>query len=463
MTKLLRIRLFEVSAVALISIGASCASTKDVSVQSEIMRYKQMQVDQLLRNKSQRDCLVDSLFFPHDYVATFSDSLGKSQPTRIAGLTQYILRVDSSQSIEDVTERLIQLGKKTDNLSSFILKDRLQKTSGELRTYVKRLAQLHDGELRTIDFDKLIFENYQSCEPSSEAKLLDDHYVIFLNDRLLDLCSWMSDLVYRLTIPVDSSGNYVRFPQNEEEASDKIKFARPRLVELVYHYLYDCPLRFTIPSSSAFAFTDYMELFVLAHEYAHADFDHLLYQEAYGDTMSLNEKREIALNRWMNEIQADVFALNVARAKYYERIHTNDNSLLMTAGAFYLTCIEILERSRLIIESNSADADEKAKEEYKIFRELIRRIDPFPLTFTGARQYRVDATAKDLIDSLVDLRNPPNLLIHPPAIARADILLNSLKVAAKSREELSSLEVGISMCQALLNVFELSKEELCKQ
>src|SRR6185369_1215005 len=85
------------------------------------------------------------------------------------------------------------------------------------------------------------FENYISTDLHSETAFLKDQYVLFLNDRLLDLSTFMADLLANdLMLPGSTAGTF-RFASTEADDQGLGRRANIRLAALARHYYRDCP------------------------------------------------------------------------------------------------------------------------------------------------------------------------------------------------------------------------------
>lgn len=435
-----------------------------INIEAEISRYKEIKRDKLLQDSKEFQCIDDTIHFPNDYYFLFTDSIGNRIPYDIVGTMYNIFEINSSLSFEEILDSLQNMMKRGDNLSSPLIKERLDHQKKDLIKYVKLLSKDFGIKFKPKKFNNVIFENYKSNGTSCEVKLIEDIYVIFINDRLLDLSTWMTDMVFEMTVYTDSSGIYSRFIND----SKKIELVKSRVKELINHYLFDCNIKGKFPIENTYRFREFIELFVLAHEFAHIYFNHFQLNERYPEVLNQHETRELTLNRWMNELLADNFALNIIMLKYYDNFDSNDYIWLLNAGAFYLFCIDIIERAKLIIEYNSAEIEKETQKVYENFEKLIVDIDPFPFDYSKNQLYNLDSAYHKQIGSLIDLSNPASLLNNPPGFFRANVLISSLNMAmgnwnSITNNDLKSLEFGKNMCEMLLILFHEAKEDLCEK
>jgi hypothetical protein len=433
-------------------------SAREDRFASELKRYKDSQLAVVLKGKSGRTCRTDSLSLPEGNGIGFRDAQGNPLPLQLYGLNLYVLTPDELKAILSNPPTKDS----PDNVSK-ILEGRVRVKAKELKRHLETLHKTMGRDFRVADFDDVTFTNYVSVEPSSEARFIEGRYVVLLNARLLDFSTAMASLIYSLAEPVDETGTAIQFPKSDAKAEVWLATAKPRLVELVNHYLFDCPASFEKPTQNVLRFREYMEMFVLAHEFAHASLNHNAPRKGYGEILTSSQNREVAVDRWVDEVQADLYAQNVLQAKLAATMEDEHGYAPLAAGGFYLSCIEVLERAQSVIKGGAIDSDRASNKTSGDFLSLFKLMDPFPFSFSKAKHIAISSVPTSAIDVLTEPGNPAALLDHPPAYARAELVLGSVQQTITSEAAKSSFDFGVSMSRALLMLFNVSKEELLKK
>lgn len=443
---------------------------KEKSVEDFIINQKRINFEDLVHAQSTFKCQNDTIFFPNGLYFGIR-SVDLNMQIRPDALNQHIMSLEKLEkygvhieSIEDVENFFKKINKKyksnKDPFSSPFVKWLLLKKKEELQSCIKILQTAYESEFKPSIFDNVIFENYNANDIKSEYKTFYGKHIVFLNDRLLSFSESLIFLVNSLTEKVDSAGINLgtAFPKSIGDSISKKGYIRQFFTSSIFHFHYGCPRKYGEYNFRVEKFREYIEMFIMAHEYAHALYSHASYKNKFNELLSEDERRELKLNSWLNEIQADIFAQNVLMAKYQLDFPDKNNLELLTAGGFYLSCVDILEKSRLILKSNNINADSSIETHIKNFEKLIDLVQPFPMSLKEMNIYEVNLQNKDLIDLQINYS-------HPPALMRADIIFNSILLALKNTPKTTEKDIrriyfGVDMCKTLKSIYTQSKKDL---
>jgi hypothetical protein len=451
-------------------ISLVCHAQNDTSLRNYIKKFKESRFADLMKAQVDFKCPNDTTFFPDSIYVTFT-SPEDTSPVKVFGSQSYLIPLEKiakhgvdPKDKNQVSAFLKEIETKynTDGCrcgeSSPVVKWLLEDQTKELKKYASDLIKLYPDEVKDFDTGKVVFENYQSNDIISTQDYFNGTHILFVNERLLGLSVSLSSLACSFAISTDSAGiPRVAFPKQINDSNETFEKAKKSFVNSILSFHYGCPHPLLNTRMNVQKFVEYMTTFVLAHEYAHANYGHNFYRDRYGDLLDDSQKRKLQLNSWFHEIQADFYAQSILLRKFSEEYPDGSDLFLLTAGAFYLTCIEILEKTRLILNSNDPKADRTFNLQAENFKRLQDIVKPFPTSLKEISEFEVKPEYNPLIDSLISYS-------HPSPYLRSYNLFNAVFGVLKAKGiDPRDLYFGYDMCQVLNIVLYHSKEELLKK
>lgn len=447
-------------------------SQKNTILSKSIREFKETRFAELMKAQIEFQCANDTIFLPDSFYARIT--LKDGTPVKQIGTNPYSIPaskfakygVDIADKkavvkfLADIQAKYKPYECKCGETSS-IVKWLLDEKADELRTCVNYLTKTYKNLVKEFNPQNIFFENYQSNDIISEYNILNGEHVIFFNERLLSLCEFFSSLAYGFSKHIDSAGRKgLIFPKGIDDSIKNSNHAKQQFINGILSFHYGCPRPFTEFGDNVLKFKEYMEMFVLAHEYAHAVYGHNSYHNKFGEILSKDEKRQLYLNSWFNEIQADIFAQNILIAKHRLEYPDSSHLVLLLAGSFYLTCIDLLEKSKLVLSSNDINGDSTINFYGEAFKKLQDIVNPFPLSLMEMNVFDVKPEYIELIDAVI-----PNS--HPPAWVRAYNLFTTVitlvKRDSKTPERgLANIMFAYEMCAVLYSLYFNSKNDLIK-
>ena len=416
-----------------------------LKVSALIKKAKQTSYEELMNAQSNFKCPNDTIYLGNRYLIIRDPKSGipakQFGPTRYeisaAKLWRFGIEANTAEDMKAFAKMVESTADpdtcKCDGTSS-MSKWFYKRMADSLKDYAAGLSAVYHNQVKEFDGSNVIFETIQSSQINSDCQHFGGKYVIFLNDRLMFLCQSMSALVLSVTTTstIPGNPNAITIPPN---INDSIKANPSILSSFVAHALsfhYSCSPGPMIYENKVEEFSEYMELFVMAHEYAHALFNDFSQLEHSNNLSQKDNERRIWLNNWMNEIKADIYAQNILVFKYRMKHPTYQNSMLLSAGSFYLACAEVLENSLVVIKSGDSNAyDFKSQEELRS-KKLLDLIAPFPLSLKDNVIYDLKPEYISLIDQLMTSA-------HPSPRLRAWVLSNALATQFKQKPKIRDL------------------------